>query len=81
MKGLLWFDNDTDRSLVDKVSQATARYQQKFGLRPTHCFVNEVDFDGQTQEVNGVQLIGVANVLRHHFLVGVTDNGQQASGP
>jgi hypothetical protein len=80
MKGLLWFDS-SDRSLAEKVTQAAVRYQQKFGHRPTYCYVNEVDFDGEPQEVNGIQLKGAANVLRHHFLVGVNGNGQQADGP
>jgi hypothetical protein len=30
--------------------------------------------------VNGIQLKGAANVLRHHFLMGVNRDGQQADG-
>jgi hypothetical protein len=79
MKGLLWFDN-SDRPLSEKAAQAAARYREKFGHYPTICLVPADALDGQPQEVNGVQLKGASNVLRHHFLVGVDGDGQQTDG-
>ncbi len=79
-EGLLWFDNDPQRSLVDKVNRAAARYQAKFGCLPTTCYVNEADFNDQVQQVNGVQMQAVTNILRHHFWIGV-DNGREKSSP
>lgn len=38
--GLLWFDDNPYRGLTEKVQRAVARYQQKYGQRPTVCFVH-----------------------------------------
>ncbi|MBI1877680.1 MAG: hypothetical protein HYR94_05525 [Chloroflexi bacterium] len=70
-EGLLWFDNDPNCKLADKINRAVTRYQVKFGRRPTTCYVNNDDFDGQTDEVQGVRLRPVTDVRRHHFWVGV----------
>jgi hypothetical protein len=70
-EGLLWFDNDPKRKLSDKVGQAATRYQVRFGRRPTTCYLSEQDFDGKTEEVNGIRLRPVPNVRPHHFWVGV----------
>lgn len=43
--GLLWFDNDKQRSLEDKVARAAAHYRQKYGAPPTVCFVNLGEFE------------------------------------
>ena len=70
-EGLLWFDNDPRRRLVDKIGQAASRYQVRFGRKPTVCYLNVADLSGQTDEVKGIRLQAVSNVLRHHFWVGV----------
>jgi hypothetical protein len=74
-EGLLWFDNDPNRKLADKISRAVTRYQAKFGRRPTTCYVSSDDFDGQTDDVNGIRLRSAADVRRHHFWVGVEYEG------
>ena len=70
-EGLLWFDNSRQRKLADKVSRAATRYQAKFGYRPTVCYLNAADLEAKVEEVNGIRLQAEANVLRHHFLIGV----------
>ncbi len=70
-EGLLWFDNDPQRKLADKIKRAATRYQVKFGRKPNLCYLNAVDFDGQTEEINGIRLRAVTNILRHHLWIGV----------
>jgi hypothetical protein len=70
-EGLLWFDNDPRRNLADKIRQAATRYQVRFGRRPTVCYLNVADLNGQADEVKGIRLQAVSNVLRHHFWIGV----------
>jgi hypothetical protein len=77
-EGLLWFDKDPRRKLVDKVGQAATHYQAKFGCRPTTCYLNVADFDGQPDEVNGVRLRTASNVLRYHLWIGVENKGKMA---
>ena len=70
-EGLLWYDNDPQRKVVDKVSRAVERYRSKLRHKPTVCYLNVKDFDGDIEEGNGVFLKPVSNILPHHFLIGV----------
>jgi hypothetical protein len=70
-EGLLWFDNDPSRKLADKINRAATRYQMKFGRRPTTCYINLADFDGQTDEIPGIRLLPASDVRRHHLWIGV----------
>ena len=70
-EGLLWFDKDPQRKLSDKISRAAVRYQTKFGQKPTICYLNAHDLDGQTEGVDGIQLLTSTNVQRYHFWIGV----------
>ncbi|MDY6877345.1 MAG: hypothetical protein SWK90_14235 [Chloroflexota bacterium] len=38
--GLLWFDDDGERGLEEKVARAARRYGEKFGRRANVCYVN-----------------------------------------
>ena len=38
--GMLWFDNDPQRKINEKINQAAKYYQQKYGSRPNLCFVH-----------------------------------------
>lgn len=69
-EGLLWYDNDPQRNLADKVGQAATRYQAKFGRKATVCYLNEAELNGQPRDIRGIRLLSNPNVLRHHFLVG-----------
>jgi hypothetical protein len=87
-EGLLWFDADPKRDLAEKVAQAADRYREKFGRRPNLCYVNPAMLvvpahpglpagDGRvsqsTVECDGVRLAPAANVLAHHFWIGVEE--------
>ncbi len=70
-EGLLWFDNNPQRQLAEKINRAAHRYKARFGRRPTLCYLNTADFDDKMEETNGVRLRVMTNVLRHHFWIGV----------
>lgn len=78
-EGLLWFDNNPKRNLADKVIRAADRYQQKFSRRPTTCYLNEADFDGQTDKVDDIRLQTASNVLRHHLWIGIENETAKAA--
>ena len=80
IEGLLWLDADPKRDLTTKVERAALRYKRKFGRAPDRCYVNQAMIDG-TQQVNGIQVIPAHNVLRHHFWIGVEDEGQEPVEP
>ncbi|HEY74685.1 MAG TPA: hypothetical protein G4O00_00700 [Thermoflexia bacterium] len=81
-EGLLWFDDDPKRSLAQKVGRAVRRYRQKFGRPPNVCYVHPSLLDGKVRRVDGVMVLPLPSVLRHHFWVGVKEvkgrNGRSA---
>ncbi len=68
--GLLWYDDDPARDLSQKIARAVSRYQQKFGRRPTVCYVHPSAVDEGTKEVCHLKIAASLSVLRHHFWVG-----------
>lgn len=73
-EGLLWFDASPKRDLAEKVAQAADRYCIKFGRRPNLCYVHLSALDGQGDlRVDGVWVMPMRNVLRHHFWIGVEE--------
>ncbi len=73
-EGLLWFDNDPKRPLADKIGQAAARYQVKFGAKPNTCYINEKQSDGRIEVVGDVRLKVAKTVSPNHFFIGVENS-------
>ena len=73
-QGLLWFDNDSKRSLEDKIAQAVERYVQKFGHEPNTCYINpQMIGEGRTIKLSKqIRLATAHNILPNHFWLGVT---------
>ncbi len=80
--GMLWFDDDSRRSLPEKVARAVDYYKEKYGTRPTVCFVNPVMLKdkGLTDKAGAVPLRPARNVLVDHFWLGVGDGEAGANG-
>ncbi len=69
--GLLWFDDDPARDLEQKVGRAARHYQQKFGRSPSVCYVHpSLLKGGELCHVNGLKVLPLPSVLRHHFWIG-----------
>jgi len=71
-KGLLWYDDNPERDLVEKIERATRRYEQKFGAQPDVCYVhpNTLKGNGKLQKIDDVRVTSLTSMLRHHFWVG-----------
>lgn len=81
--GMLWFDNDPKTELDDKIERAANYYREKYGNRPTVCFVHpsmmciEVSPTGADSErsesrmSNGLELRSNRSVLPNHFWIGI----------
>jgi hypothetical protein len=77
--GLLWFDDDPQRALDEKVERAAKRYREKFGQTANVCYVNPASLKGNGHDKDGfrcgtVKVIVSPKVLPHHFWIGVSDN-------
>ena len=75
--GLLWFDDDPNRTLEDKVARAAAHYQRKYGHTPNLCFVHPAAFDGngngKMTKAGEVEIRANRSILPHHFWIGVDE--------
>jgi len=77
--GMLWFD-DSPNSLREKVSQAVAFYQDKFGEKPTHCLVHPSTLNGSEGVIAGVQVREARNVMPNHYWIGIDEKARSARG-
>jgi hypothetical protein len=68
--GWMWFDNDPARSIEEKIQQAAQHYHTKFGRFPNTCYVNQraIDIDGDGRQMGEIKVVGMKNILPHHFL-------------
>lgn len=87
--GLLWYDNDPQRDLEDKISLAAQRYREKFGRWPNMCLVHPQAMAGQSEQKvliacaerparATIQVVSAPNVLLHHYWLG--QGARQAAG-
>jgi len=79
--GWMWFDDDTQASLEEKVRKAAGRYRKKFGCRPNTCCVNPALLPDGREEIwcGRVRVIPLPNVLSHHFWLGVMEEEDVAA--
>ncbi len=77
-EGLLWFDNNPNRALAEKVKQAAARYKDRLRKKPTVCYLNVDQFDGAIEEINGISLKPAANIQPDYLWIGVDNRRQRA---
>jgi len=80
--GMLWFDNDPKAALELKVQRAAAYYRDKYGEKPTLCFVNPCmvsngkDHTSDTHKnegysSNGIEIRTSVSMLPNHFWMGI----------
>jgi hypothetical protein len=70
--GMLWFD-DGPKPLQEKVQQAAAFYEDKFGNKPTHCLVHPSTLNGGEGLVGSVMVRKARNVMPNHYWIGVEE--------
>jgi hypothetical protein len=78
-EGLLWYDDNPGRDLVEKIGHAARRYRQKFGAPPDACYVHPSALggdNGKARNIAGVLVSPLPSVLRHHFWLGREEKQQ-----
>ncbi|MCA9916382.1 MAG: hypothetical protein KC445_00440 [Anaerolineales bacterium] len=68
--GMLWLDDDRNRSLDEKVNRAVEYYREKYGRMPELCLVNKMMLTEEKQ-VGKVSVQPQTAILPHHFWVGM----------
>ncbi|MFB0546651.1 MAG: hypothetical protein ACETWB_07055 [Anaerolineae bacterium] len=75
--GWMWFDDDPERSIEEKIEQAARRYHQKFGRSPNTCYVNVLALSQDELRCGEIKVIAVSNILPHHFWLGMADSSPE----
>lgn len=73
--GMLWFDNNPQLELGDKIRKAADYYQSKYRQTPNLCFVHpSMITDARTQA--GAIIVRLNSAIQpHHFWIGFTQDG------
>lgn len=77
--GMLWNDDNGQRSLAEKVARAAEYFRGKYGERPTVCYVHPSLLPTGEATAGGVRLMPSKSVLVNHFWLGV-NGGSEARG-
>lgn len=83
--GWLWFDNDSSRTVEEKIKRAAEQYREKFGRRPNTCYVHPQAIAGEEQALTcsvkdgTVQVVAARHILPHHFWLGIVASQKDSS--
>lgn len=68
--GMLWRDDDKERSLEEKVKRAVTYYREKYGRMPNMCFVHMAMLPNELR-VDKVVVRPAKDILPQHFWIGI----------
>ena len=73
--GMLWFDNDSKKSVIDRADGAGAYYHKKHGRFPNLCFVHPSmlpEFEQNKKHLTdaGIEMRVSRSILPNHFWLG-----------
>lgn len=70
--GLLWYDNDKNKSMTQKVKDAARRYEQKYQHPANLAHVNSNDFPF-IGVVDGIEIRIKYTIMPNHVWIGVKE--------
>lgn len=69
--GMMWFDNDPQTDLPQKIERAASFYHQKYGETPTLCMINPKMVEGSKIAKCSLDVKTNQSILHHHLWIGV----------
>ena len=66
-QGLLWFDNNPNKDLSEKVKQAAEAYRARLQEQPTVCYISKTDISNKPEAVGKI-VIKTATYVRPNYL-------------
>lgn len=74
MKGLIWFDNDPNKSLETKMQEGIAAFTKKRELAPNVIYVSPSTVgDSPLPVLPGIDIVVKRNIKLNDFLIGLRD--------
>lgn len=84
--GMLWFNNDAKLDLDRKVKQAVSYFHDKYGYKPTLCYVHPSMLAGklgnggeESLTIGDIELRPLTHVRPNHFWVTLTSKNAASS--
>ena len=71
--GMLWYDNDPNTDVNQKIKKAVEYYEKKYGKKANVCYVRQADSCGQ---VDGVNIRESRALLQNHYWIGIEQGGE-----
>ncbi|MGD8622597.1 MAG: hypothetical protein PVI81_08925 [Anaerolineales bacterium] len=76
--GMLWFDEDCELDVAQKIARASDYYWQKYGRKPNLCFVHPESMDESDLPSDvAVEVKSSQTLLQNHFWIGVEEEAEQ----
>ncbi len=74
--GMLWFDSDPNVEIENRIQRACSYYHEKYGQKPSMCFINPNLVDGSEHEIRaGIEVRPSLAVQPDYFWVGMKEAG------
>ena len=68
--GMLWYDNDPNLDLGEKVKNAADYYQRKYRQHPNLCFVHPSMIPDFRTQAGAITVCSNKAIQPHHFWIG-----------
>ena len=68
-QGMLWFDDRKDIPVAQKIAAALKFYEQKYGKRPTCCYIHSGNGMETAQTELGLRIEVSQYILPNHYLL------------
>lgn len=70
--GMLWFDNDQNTTLTNKIDRAAQYYKKKYGHSPDVCFVHPtmIEAAAESKQTAAMEIKASEMILLHHLWIG-----------
>src|SRR5262249_21243929 len=97
VSGILWYDDDAQRTLDEKIAEAAQRYRERIGFEPTACELNAAQAAAPklvkagtrrspqllqpTVPPHNLSLIPTEHLRPNYFLVGLAEGEQPRRVP
>lgn len=72
--GMLWFDENSEMGITQRIKRASDYYHSKYGHKPNLCFVNPETIGGkQVLPGSAMKVKSSPTLLHDHFWIGVEE--------
>jgi hypothetical protein len=71
-KGMLWFDNDSKRTISEKITKAVIYYHNKYGRNPDCCHVHPSMLPSNAPQSKNLKILPDRTIMPNYFWIGIS---------